>query len=86
MVVLSMQCVEINCILFEINCDKIYHFSVGTATRYCNTEGQWEEANVLGCTSVQFIELEKLVSIIITTKTKMYSGRIKTGLPPDLIL
>ena len=57
--------------------DKTYHFFIGTATRYCNTEGQWEETNVLRCTSVKFIRLELLVSIIITMKAKMYNGRNK---------
>ena len=33
----------------------------GTAMRYCNSEGQWEEANVLQCTTLEFIGLEQLV-------------------------
>ena len=30
--------------------------------RFCNIDGRWEEANVLQCTSVEFIGLEQLVS------------------------
>lgn len=34
---------------------------LGTASRYCNSAGQWEEANVLACTTVEFIGLEEFV-------------------------
>ena len=37
----------------------------GNATRFCDNTGQWDQPNVLNCTSPQFIELEDLVSVII---------------------
>ena len=36
--------------------------TTGVATRFCNANSEWEEANVLECTTIAFIELEQLVS------------------------
>ena len=43
--------------------DAIFFQSSGVATRLCNANGEWEEANVLECTTIAFIELEQLVSV-----------------------
>ena len=36
--------------------------AVGTALRNCSTQGQWEEPNMLNCTSQEFLDLEVQVS------------------------
>ena len=38
------------------------YITLGTATRSCDSSGQWGQPNVLDCTSVEFIRLEGLVS------------------------
>ena len=39
----------------------LWYTFTGTASRYCNSAGQWEEANVLACTTVEFLGLEEFV-------------------------
>ena len=46
------------------------YYSSGVATRLCNANGEWEEANVLECTTIAFIELEQLVSVTLTSTTQ----------------
>ena len=33
----------------------------GNATRFCGSDGQWGEVNVLNCTSREFVELEEML-------------------------
>ena len=40
-----------------------YALYAGTATRYCDSNGQWREVDVLNCSSTTFLDLERQVSM-----------------------